>query len=104
MSRLRANTSFASTAFNNILMEFAPNNRVLSGELIVFQNEMLEIFKEMITRSNNPMQVPAANKSGNENHKPVLSFPDSGHKVKPRFIISVVLEFLRTLLENQIPQ
>ena len=38
-------------------MEFAPNNRVLSGELIVFQNEMLEIFKKMILNSSDPMEV-----------------------------------------------
>jgi hypothetical protein len=36
LSRLRALTSFTQTQFYNTLIEFAPNNRVLSGELIVF--------------------------------------------------------------------
>jgi hypothetical protein len=36
LGRLRANTGHASTNFYNVLVEFAPNNRVLSGELIVF--------------------------------------------------------------------
>ena len=33
---------------NGALMEYTPSNRVLSGEVLVFQNEMIEIFKEMI--------------------------------------------------------
>lgn len=68
-------------------MEFAPSNRVLSGELIVFQNEMLEIFKEMIQNSTHPLT-----------QKQISSKP-----IKPRYVVSVILEFLRTLLENQIP-
>lgn len=67
-------------------MEFAPNNRVLSGELIIFQNEMLEIFKEMMDKSTHPLTAEAP---GN---------------LKPRFVTSIILEFLRTLLENSIPQ
>jgi hypothetical protein len=38
-----------------LLTEFAPTNRVLSGESIIFQNEMLDIFKEIINRSTHPM-------------------------------------------------
>ena len=87
MGRLRANTSFLQTAFYSTLIEFAPTNRVLSGELIVFQNEMLEIFKEMMENSSYPLT------SGKE-----------PGPLKPRYIISAILEFLRTLLENQIPQ
>lgn len=36
LGRLRTNTAFAATDFNAVLVEFSPNNRVLSGELIVF--------------------------------------------------------------------
>ena len=48
-SRLRASTAFSGTPLSGVLMEFTPSQRVLSGEIIVFQNEMIEIFKEMIT-------------------------------------------------------
>jgi hypothetical protein len=48
MSRLRACTGLSGTTMNGGLMEYTPSNRVLSGEVIVFQNEMIEIFKEMI--------------------------------------------------------
>lgn len=51
MSRLRASTALSGTQLNQFLMEFTPSNRVLSGEIIVFQNEMIEIFKEMVARS-----------------------------------------------------
>jgi hypothetical protein len=48
MSRVRACTGLSGTVMNGGLMEYTPSNRVLSGEVIVFQNEMIEIFKEMI--------------------------------------------------------
>lgn len=72
-------------------MEFAPNNRVLSGELIVFQNEMLDIFKNMIATSSCPL--PSASQE-----------PLSKKAIPSRYVTSVILEFLRTLLENSIPQ
>jgi hypothetical protein len=73
-------------------MEFVPNNRVLSGELIVFQNEMLEIFKAMVRSSTFPLLAGGG-------FTQVLENPLSS-----RFVSAVILEFLRTLLENQIPQ
>ena len=37
LGRLRANTSTSmSTGLNNLLMDHAPSNRVLSGEAIIF--------------------------------------------------------------------
>jgi len=47
LTRLRANTSFNSSSINSILTEKAPTNRVLSGELIVFQNQMVDLLKEI---------------------------------------------------------
>lgn len=35
--------------------EYAPTTRVLSGEIIIFQNEMLEIFKDIINASTCPL-------------------------------------------------
>ena len=60
---------------------------MLSGELIVFQNEMLEIFKRLMDYSACPLSL---------NVEP--------GPLRPRGVIAVMLEFLRTLMENQIPQ
>jgi hypothetical protein len=76
-------------------MELTPSNRVLSGESIVFQNEMLEIFKDIILKSTHPIEELMENKKEEKVLQP-------GH-LKPRYIISIILEFLRTLLENSIP-
>jgi hypothetical protein len=37
-----------------MVTENAPSIRVLSGETIIFQNEMLEIFKDIINASTHP--------------------------------------------------
>ena len=52
---MRPNTSFNACALNSLMTEFAPTNRVLSGEAIIFQNEILDIFKEIINLSTNPL-------------------------------------------------
>lgn len=39
------------------LMEYTPSNRVLSGEIIVFQNEMIETFKEMVAKVEEQKEV-----------------------------------------------
>lgn len=96
MGRLHSNTAFSQCNFNNVLMEFAPNNRVLSGELIVFQNEMLEIFKDMINNSTHPLSKSPS--------QPIHVHVQTKTKIRPKYVISTILEFLRTLLENQIPQ
>jgi len=79
MSRVRACTLLNGTALNMALMEYTPSNRVLSGEVIVFQNEMIEIFKEMID---------------NKNAEPKLTF---------KYVSSMIIEFFHSLIENQIP-
>ena len=51
---------------------------------------MIEIFKKMINQSTHPLSLAKE--------------PFSGSKVNAKYVVSVILEFLRTLLENQIPQ
>jgi len=41
LGRLIANTQFPATCLNGFLTESAPQSRVLTGEVIVFQNEMI---------------------------------------------------------------
>jgi hypothetical protein len=79
-SRLRASTALRGTLLNFFLMEYTPANRVFSGEVIVFQNELIDIFKELLATSG---------KSGVR---------------KSLYATSLLTEFFRALLENQIPQ
>lgn len=97
LSRLRANTSFISKTLNDLLLEYHPTNRVLTGECIVFQNEMLEIFKDLISNSTHPISF----EDGVDRDYSALL---DDKKLKPKYVLSVILEFLRSLLENQIPQ
>lgn len=79
LSRLRACTALSGTPINGALMEYTPSNRVLSGEVIVFQNEMIEIFKEMIENK------------------------DKEQKLSYKYVSSMIIEFFHSLIENQIP-
>ena len=73
------------------MTECAPSNRVLSGEAIIFQNETHDIFREIINSSENPLDPV-----------PVEDDPNAP-KLKVRYVCTVLLEFLRAVLENQIP-
>jgi hypothetical protein len=72
------------------MTENAPANRVLSGEVIVFQNETHELFKDLINASESPLSLEIQQVEG----RPPL---------KVRYVNTVLLEFLRCALENQIP-
>jgi hypothetical protein len=76
IGRLKASTSLSGSPLNGMLMEYTPSNRVLSGEVIVFQNDVVEIFKEMI----------------------------SAERKKPKYVTSVIMEFFHSLIEHSIPQ
>eukprot|EP00347_Sterkiella_histriomuscorum_P007368 403349210 len=104
LGRLRANTSsLTNTQLNGLLVEHSPSNRVLSGEAIIFQNEMLDIFKDLINNSTHPI-FSNDHSRFNQSQSNQKIHKDSVRQIKPRFVVSIILEFLRTLLENQIPQ
>jgi hypothetical protein len=48
--------SFLAPSLDELMLEFHPTNRVLTGEAIIFQSEMLEIFKEIIQYSTHPFK------------------------------------------------
>ena len=60
MGRLSANTTFKTNSLNDFLTENAPNGRVLSGEVIIFQNEMQEVFRKLINMSAMPIDLEEA--------------------------------------------
>ena len=98
--RFRPTTTFNSPVLNQMLGEFAPTNRVMSGEAIVFQNEMLDIFREVINLSTHPIICEEIKNDD-------IEVPQNNHAaqhLKPKYVIAMILEFLRTLLENSIPQ
>lgn len=106
LGRLAANTTFNANSLNHFLTENAPNGRVLSGEVIIFQNEVQDCFKKLINMSECPIdeQEAAALKSNAES----LLFV--GDKSKPfqdlsyRYCLSIMEEYNRCLMEHQIPQ
>jgi len=57
IGRFKPTTNFNSTGLNTLMTDFAPSSRVLSGEAIIFQNEMVEIFKELINNSDKPLEI-----------------------------------------------
>jgi len=85
LGRLHPNPVFPATCLNGFLCENAPTSRVLTGESIVFQNEVIELFKEMM------------------NESPVPHDKERGGKLKPRYVCAVMLEFIKSLFENGIP-
>lgn len=83
LGRLRVNTSFPATCLNAYLTENSLQARVLSGEIIIFQNETMEIFKELINKSVCPLD--------DEQEPGTLSV---------RYVSAVLLEFVRCIYEN----
>jgi len=89
---LRANTSFHTNCLNNFLTENAPSNRVLSGEVIIFQNETHDIFKDLINASECPITA-----------EPDSEVLNGRRPLTVRYVNTILLEFLRCVLENSIP-
>ena len=94
LGRLRFNTTFQAHSLNNILLEYTPTYRVITGEAIIFQSEMLEIFKTLIANSTHPLSLLEG-----EATLPLVLQNDVD-KLQPRYVISIFLEFLRSLIEN----
>lgn len=74
-----------------MLTEVTPNTRVLSGEIIIFQNETQEIFRDLINGSTIALEPAEANRLNLVKKLPV------------RYVLTILFEYLRSLLENKIP-
>ena len=89
MGRLKANNGYYGTLLNLFLMEYvAANNRILSGEVIIFQNDMLDVIQELVNHTEHSV----------DNSK---LMPD--RKLKGRYVVGIIMEFMRALVENGIP-
>ena len=74
-----------------MLTEVTPNTRVLSGEIIIFQNETQDIFRDLINGSACALEPSEADR---------LALPK---KLPVRYVLTILFEYLRSLLENKIP-
>lgn len=104
LGRLRANTGFNTNSLNNFLTENAPNGKVLSGEVIIFQNEIQDTFRKLINMSDVVLDEEEA-KTLRDNASSLLL--TSSQEFKPlscRYCLSVIEEYNRCLMEHQIPQ
>jgi len=65
---------------------------VLSGEVIIFQNETHDIFKDLINASECPITA-----------EPDSEVLNGRRPLTVRYVNTILLEFLRCVLENSIP-
>lgn len=84
LGRLNPNTSYPATCLNGYLTEASPAHRVLTGEVIVFQNETIELFRELINTSESPLDKKR------------------GGPLRLRYVYSVIMEFVQALFDNGI--
>mmetsp|Transcript_3743 Transcript_3743/g.6378 ORF Transcript_3743/g.6378 Transcript_3743/m.6378 type:complete len:218 (+) Transcript_3743:1650-2303(+) len=109
MGRMRANTSFNCNSLNNFLTENAPNVNVLSGEVIIFQNEIQDIFRKLINLSRVPLDEREA-ASLLDNILQITqpsSLSKAGEEFKLlscQYTLAILEEYNRCLMEHQIPQ
>ena len=88
------------------MTENAPNGKVLSGEVIVFQNEIQDIFKRLINLSEVPIEPEEAQKL-RENIGNFLLDKSQVDNFKPlscKYCLAIIEEYNRCLMEHQIPQ
>lgn len=102
LGRLAANTTFNANSLNNFLTENAPNGRVLSGEVIIFQNEVQDCFKKLINMSECPIdeQEAAALKSNAESLLFVGDKAGPFQDLSYRYCLSIMEEYNRCLMEH----
>jgi hypothetical protein len=103
LGRLRANTSFNTNSLNNFLTENAPNGKVLSGEAIIFQNEVQDCFRKLINMSKSPLDDEEA-KTLKEKADQLITDPAVSLPLSCKYCLSIIEEYNRCLMEHQIPQ
>jgi hypothetical protein len=84
------------------LTENAPNGKVLSGEVIIFQNEVQEIFRKLINLS----EVPLEEEEAKEQLSTVDAFmleKSQFQALSCKYCLAIIEEYNRCLMEHQIP-
>jgi hypothetical protein len=104
LGRLRANTSFSTNSLNNFLTENAPSGKVLSGEVIIFQNEMQEVFRKLINMSETPIDEEEARALSVNSQFVILDRSTEFSALSNKYTLAIIEEYNRCLMEHQIPQ
>lgn len=88
------------------MTENAPNGKVLSGEVIIFQNEIQDVFKKLINLSACPLDTPEEVTTLKEQLKGMSTIALVGEikTLSCRYCLSIIEEYNRCLMEHQIPQ
>ena len=104
LGRLRANTNFNMNSLNNFLTENAPTGKVLSGEVIIFQNEIQEVFRKLINMSQTPIDEGEARQLSVNSNKMMVDRSKEFKPLSDKYSFAVIEEYNRCLMEHQIPQ
>ena len=99
---MRANTSFNTNSLNNFLTENAPNGKVLSGEVIVFQNEIQDIFKRLINLSEVPIELEESEKLKGMIETLLLDKTEAENfkALSCKYCLAIIEEYNRCLMEH----
>lgn len=95
LGRLRANTSFNTNSLNNFLTENAPNGKVLSGEVIIFQNEIQDVFRKLINMSEQPLDLTEA-----KNLREDTAIDNPAADLSCKYCLAIIEEYNRCLMEH----
>ncbi len=106
LGRLKANTNFNANSLNNFLTENAPAGRVLSGEVIIFQNEIQDVFRKLINLS----EVTLSDEESRTLFESLPQLlmegakPEEFRPLSTKYCLTSIEEYNRCLMEHQIPQ
>lgn len=104
LGRLKANTSFNANSLNNFLTENASSGKVLSGEIIIFQNEMQEVFRKLINMSQTPIDDTEARRLSLNSQNLIMDKNTEFRLLADQYVLAIIEEYNRCLMEHQIPQ
>jgi len=85
-------------------MENAPNGKVLSGEVIIFQNEMQDVFRKLINLSETPIDLDEAKSLTEDASSFMLDKSTEFTVLSCSYCLAIIEEYNRCLMEHQIPQ
>jgi hypothetical protein len=87
-------------SLNNFLTENAPTGKVLSGEVIIFQNEVQEVFRKLINMSQTPIDDKEARSLSVNSHLMMVDKTKEFSLLSDKYTFAVIEEYNRCLMEH----
>ena len=81
------------------MTENAPNGKVLSGEVIIFQNEVQDVFRKLINMSKSPLDDEEA-KVLKEQAATLITDPSVTLPLSCKYCLAIIEEYNRCLMEH----